>query len=546
MGASLGALAHGTMAACAGLLGEALLATQLAPAGGIVEPPILGQTPLFLATVGLFAAVVKLGATALHTYGQHRAAFRFGDSVRSEVAARALCQGRADAPSRALAALIVRVRDVERGVDDGLLAGARATAQLLPLAAVLVVLSSGLALLALVGLAPFAVALAAARSRFRRSRAAASTLAERLHASVDELFRHLDLWRTFGSGARVQGELSRAGEAAGLATARTEAARAALSAANEALGAAALVGVVALFEAGRVAVERGSLVAFATVFFMTYRPLRDLGDARGHYDRGADALAALDAIPSATDPLPDESTASPPGDRPTLPWPIEPLVVEDLRVVRGDFTSPVVSFSALPGEVVALVGPTGAGKTTLLRALLGLEPAAGGCIRYGGRDLTTAGVGPTERPFAWVPQDAAIVAGSIEENVTMSLPTSDPAERIAAAHAALEAIGATALAERRRGERLEAGGSELSGGERQWVAIARALASGQPVLLLDEPTSGLDADAQDRVLAALAVLRGRRTLIVVTHRPEPLRLADRVIRLDKSEEARPSTAPLTA
>ena len=53
MGASLGALAHGTMAACAGLLGEALLATQLAPAGGIVEPPILGQTPLFLATVGL-------------------------------------------------------------------------------------------------------------------------------------------------------------------------------------------------------------------------------------------------------------------------------------------------------------------------------------------------------------------------------------------------------------------------------------------------------------------------------------------------------------
>ncbi len=64
------------------------------------------------------------------------------------------------------------------------------------------------------------------------------------------------------------------------------------------------------------------------------------------------------------------------------------------------------------------------------------------------------------------------------------------------------------------------------------MAIARALSTGLPVLLLDEPTAGLDAASQERVLSALAALRGRRTVILVTHRPEPLALADRVVRLD--------------
>jgi energy-coupling factor transporter ATP-binding protein EcfA2 len=68
---------------------------------------------------------------------------------------------------------------------------------------------------------------------------------------------------------------------------------------------------------------------------------------------------------------------------------------------------------------VAVVGPTGSGKTTLLRALLGLEPSATGIVRYGADDLTHRGVGPSERPFAWVAQDAPIIAGSLEENVTL-------------------------------------------------------------------------------------------------------------------------------
>ena len=112
----------------------------------------------------------------------------------------------------------------------------------------------------------------------------------------------------------------------------------------------------------------------------------------------------------------------------------------------------------------------------------------------------------------------------------MALGASEEASPSEVARAALTTIGAHGLVTR-LDETLSAGGPELSGGERQWIAIARALATGLPVLLLDEPTSGLDAEAQQRVLEALAALRGRRTVVLVTHRPEPLGIADRVVRM---------------
>jgi ABC-type transport system involved in cytochrome bd biosynthesis fused ATPase/permease subunit len=80
-------------------------------------------------------------------------------------------------------------------------------------------------------------------------------------------------------------------------------------------------------------------------------------------------------------------------------------------------------------------------------------------------------------------------------------------------------------------ERLGVGGRAVSGGERQWIALARAIATGQPVLLLDEPTTGLDPEAEALVLLAIARLRGERSVLLVTHRPEPLVIADRVVRL---------------
>ena len=109
----------------------------------------------------------------------------------------------------------------------------------------------------------------------------------------------------------------------------------------------------------------------------------------------------------------------------------------------------------------------------------------------------------------------------------------------------METIGAGELFERLGDAQLGVGGRAVSGGEAKQIAIARALATHQPVLLLDEPTAGLDANAQAAVLAAVERLRGKRTVVIVTHRPEPLAIADAVIELSAptTERAADRVAP---
>jgi ABC-type transport system involved in cytochrome bd biosynthesis fused ATPase/permease subunit len=149
-------------------------------------------------------------------------------------------------------------------------------------------------------------------------------------------------------------------------------------------------------------------------------------------------------------------------------------------------------------------------------------PSAGRA-EYAGAELPARGVGPSARPFAWVPQDAPLVTGTLEENVTLF-------ERDARrARDALTCVAATALLDSTRSQRIGPGGRPLSGGESRQVAIARALCTGAPILLLDEPTEGLDEAAQRSVMETLRRVRSERALIVVTHRPELAAIADRVI-----------------
>jgi ABC-type sulfate/molybdate transport systems ATPase subunit len=183
----------------------------------------------------------------------------------------------------------------------------------------------------------------------------------------------------------------------------------------------------------------------------------------------------------------------------------------ELDVVRDDFTLDV-QLSLAPGPT-ALVGPNGAGKSTVLRAILGAVPVRHGRIVLDGETLldTTRGISvPTEeRRVAWVPQEYALFPHlTVLENVTFGVP--DPAGR-ARAGAVMDQLGLAPLHSRRPGA--------LSGGERQKVALARALAAEPRALLLDEPLAALDADIREATRALLADTLPRLAIptVVVTH-----------------------------
>lgn len=183
----------------------------------------------------------------------------------------------------------------------------------------------------------------------------------------------------------------------------------------------------------------------------------------------------------------------------------------ELEVVRDGFLLDVAL--SLPEGPTVLIGPNGAGKSTLLRAILGAVPVRRGRIALEGRTLLETARGlslPTEeRRVGWVPQEYALFPHlSVLENVAFGTP--GPGGR-ARARAMLEQLSLLPLAGRRPGT--------LSGGERQKVALARALAAGPGALLLDEPLAALDADTRETTRMFLAETLRTQGIpsLVVTH-----------------------------
>ncbi|MCW5792571.1 MAG: ABC transporter ATP-binding protein [Polyangiaceae bacterium] len=455
--------------------------------------------------IGLFASLLKTGGGFGMAHAQAALGSRVASALRVDIARSLLGVGRA-APSQAvLARIAVGLREVELGAR-GAVVWARAVGQLLPLAIALIFVSGPLAIAAALALLPIVWAVARLRRRFKSAAAGALASAEQLHGHVDELVTNLDLFRSYGAGGRVLGALTDAGRRSEREVARLDALGALLSGLNETLGALLVVLVVLLSERVGFQVADGRLLAFCVVLFMAYRPLKDLGEGRAVYLRGQQALARL----------PTQATDEAPAPR-RAPFTDAGLTLDAFGCEgRG----PQLSLTLAQGEVLWITGPNGSGKTTLLRTLLGLEPAVGVC-RVGEREVTSAPAGPAHRPFAWVPQEAPLITGTLIENLTLLGVTPD------AGRAALATLGAEWLIERLGEERLGPGGRAVSGGERRLIALARAVATELPILLLDEPFAGLDDAAREQLRDALTRLRGARTLIVVSHDPAPQRFATR-------------------
>lgn len=193
-----------------------------------------------------------------------------------------------------------------------------------------------------------------------------------------------------------------------------------------------------------------------------------------------------------------------------------------------------ISFTAAPGEVVALIGPSGAGKSSIAQLIPRLYDPDSGTVRIDGLDVRGFTLSSLRSQVSLVLQETLLLTGTVAENIAYGIDdaTSEQVEaaaRLAHAHHFIEDLPEgydTALGER---------GSTLSGGQRQRIAIARAFIRQAPVLVLDEPTSGLDPQSAGQVIEALRSLIEGRTTIIISHDLELVRCADRVLVLDEGQ-----------
>jgi ATP-binding cassette subfamily C protein len=200
-----------------------------------------------------------------------------------------------------------------------------------------------------------------------------------------------------------------------------------------------------------------------------------------------------------------------------------------------------VSFDIPARAVTVLSGPSGAGKTTLIDLLIGLNVPDSGRILVGGASLDSLDLWHWRRIIGYVPQELNLFHASIRDNITLG----DAAISDGDVAAALAQAGAADfLARLPEGLDTDVGemGSKLSGGQRQRISLARALVTGPEVLILDEVTSALDPATEKEIVANIAALRGRYTIVAITHRPAWTAVADRLYEVEGGK-VRPVAAP---
>ena len=181
-----------------------------------------------------------------------------------------------------------------------------------------------------------------------------------------------------------------------------------------------------------------------------------------------------------------------------------------------------------PGERVAIVGPTGCGKTTLINLLMRFYDVQGGAIRVDGADIRRMRRASLRSGFGMVLQDTWLKTATIRENIAMARPDASEEEIVAAAKAA-HAHSFIRLLPAGYDTVLDAGGEDLSQGQRQLLCIARVMLCLPPMLILDEATSSIDTRMELKIQDAFAAMMKGRTSFVVAHRLSTIREADVIL-----------------
>jgi ATP-binding cassette, subfamily B, bacterial len=268
------------------------------------------------------------------------------------------------------------------------------------------------------------------------------------------------------------------------------------------------------------------LSSYVAALLMLIDPIAHLTTNFNEFQQGQASLQRLRAIEAEPVESPDRPQAQPLG------------AVQGRLQLRGvrfsyDDQRPVLNDLHLevePGQVVALVGPSGAGKTTLFSLLLRFNTPQQGQVLLDGQDLADLRARDLRRTIALVPQQSPVFSGTIAAAIRFGRPASQ--EQVRAAARLANADGFIEALPDAYQSRLEERGRNLSGGQLQRLAIARAVLGNPALLLLDEATSALDAEAEEAVQRGLELAMAGRTVLVIAHRLATVQRADRIVVLE--------------
>ena len=272
----------------------------------------------------------------------------------------------------------------------------------------------------------------------------------------------------------------------------------------------------------------GDLVLFFVYITNLYKPMKGLARSSVRFSKASAGAERIAEVMSKRSDVTDREGA------------------QAVSGLKGDIEFRGVSFeyeAGLPvlshidlamkrGETVAIVGATGAGKSTLVGLIPRFYDPSGGAVRIDGEDIRNYTLQSLREQISLVLQDQLLFSGTVRENIAFGRPGASDEEVAAAAVTAnadefiqrLPDGYETLVAER---------GTTLSGGQKQRIAIARAILRDAPILILDEPTNGLDAVAEQTVMDALERAAAGRTTLIIAHRLTTVRLADRIVVLDR-------------
>jgi ATP-binding cassette subfamily B protein len=533
-----------------------LLALVVATGAGLAPPYLAGQavdagivtgdvSALDLIVVAfLVVAVLYAGATFLQTYLVGWVGTRALQDLRERVFAHLQSMSIGFFTRRSPGVLISRMtNDIEalnQLVTDGVVTMFSSTLTLVGVVVILIVLDAQLALVTFLTFPLLAAAsvffriISHGAYRATRERIAAVT------AYLQETLSGVRVVRSFGQEPRHAAAMTELNAANRDANLKTVYLNASYFPAVELLSAVAIAAILLYGGSQAIdhAIQIGVIVAFVGYLQVFFEPIQQLSQLYTTYQQG---MAALDKIFDLLDTAPDMVDAPDAIDPGTLQGEIEMQGVWFSYSDGGeDWALRDVDLHVPPGQTLALVGATGAGKSTFAKLVARFYDPQRGTVLVDGHDLHGVRQQALRRQLGIVPQEGFLFSGTVRENIAFGRPeaTLEEIEEAAAAVGATEFIAALPEGiETQVGER----GVQLSSGQRQLVAFARALLAEPRILILDEATSNVDVRTEKTIERGLERLLAGRTAIVIAHRLSTIRRAGKIVVLEGGRIAEAGT-----